>query len=89
MVDVEGFVHPPAGDAPSGLYNPLPSPVRICDTRAGDPLGLTGANAQCLGERISGGGAIAVQVAGINGVPNPRRRWSWTPPTSIQPPLGS
>jgi len=70
VVDVEGFVHPPAGDAPSGLYNPLPSPVRICDTRAGDPSGLTGANAQCLGERISGGGAIAVQVAGINGVPN-------------------
>ena len=38
VVDVEGYVAPTAsGGSGAGLYNPLSSPVRICDTRTGNP----------------------------------------------------
>ena len=33
----------------AGLYNPLATPARICDTRPGNPSGLTGGDAQCNG----------------------------------------
>ncbi len=65
-----------AGGGGAGLYNALPTPARICDTRAGNPSGLSGGDAQCNGgasnpgERIgSAGGTISVQVTGNAGIP--------------------
>ena len=48
-VDLQGYVSP-TGLAGAGLYNPLATPARICDTRAGNPSGLTGGAAQCRGD---------------------------------------
>ena len=73
VVDLEGYVTPvPEGGA--GLYNALPSPVRICDTRAGNPSGLSGGDAQCngvadAGKRLAAGGVLDVTVDGDGGVP--------------------
>ena len=53
---------------PSGPYSPL-NPVRICDTRAGNPSGLSGAAAQCAGDTLPAGGARSIDVAGEFGVP--------------------
>jgi hypothetical protein len=76
VVDVEGYVSATASSgAGAGLYNPLPAPVRICDTRAANFSSLSGGNAQCngtgnVGERLGAGGTISVQVAGLDGVPS-------------------
>ncbi|MHB1486851.1 MAG: fibronectin type III domain-containing protein [Acidimicrobiales bacterium] len=68
VVDVEGYVGPASSGA--GLYNPL-VPSRICDTRAGNPSGLSGAAGQCSALGALGGGkSMDVQVAGIGGVPS-------------------
>ena len=63
VVDLEGYV---SGTAPvgagSGLYDPLPSPLRICDTRANN--GLAGLAGQCNGRAIAAGGHhVSVSVA--------------------------
>jgi hypothetical protein len=72
VVDVEGYASPtPAAGIGSGLYSPLPAPVRICDTRAGDPSMLDVAPVnQCNGTNNTGttlgaGGTRNVQVTGI------------------------
>jgi len=72
IVDVEGYVSPTAVDGSgSGLYNALASPVRICDTRAGNPSGLNSApNNQCNGRTLEAGGVIPVNVGGWNGIPS-------------------
>lgn len=67
VVDVEGYVLP-AGSGGS-LYNPLPGPVRVCDTRTGNPSGLSGTAAQCGGQRLAAGTTKSVTVAGAFGVP--------------------
>ena len=59
------FVAPVPPGAP---FSPL-APVRICDTRAGNPSGLTGAAAQCNGHTIAAAGTRVVNVAGSFGVP--------------------
>lgn len=63
---------PPAGPAsataPTG-YTPE-TPVRICDTRAGNPSQLSGAEAQCNGETLASGTPLNVNVAGLAGVPS-------------------
>jgi hypothetical protein len=78
VVDVEGYTGPSAlGGAGAGLYKALPSPARICDTRAGNPSNLTQAPFnQCnggtgnRGETLAAGGSLPVQVAGVNdGIP--------------------
>ncbi len=77
VVDVEGYTGPSAsGGAGAGLYNALPSPARICDTRAGNPSNLTGAPLnQCNGTgnrgmTLAAGGSVNVAVAGVNdGIP--------------------
>jgi hypothetical protein len=76
VVDVEGYASPtPAAGLGSGLYNPLPAPVRICDTRAGDPSMLDSAPVnQCNGANNTGttlgaGGTRNVQVTGIGAIP--------------------
>ena len=69
IVDVEGYVGPASAGSTAGLYNPLP-PSRICDTRAGNPSGLSGGAAQCNGQSIQSGVARDVNVAGLGGVPS-------------------
>jgi hypothetical protein len=76
VVDVEGYASPtPAAGIGSGLYNPLPAPVRICDTRAGNPSTLVSAPVnQCNGTNNTGttlgaGGTRNVQVTGSGGIP--------------------
>ena len=51
-----------------GTYTPL-TPTRICDTRAGNPSGLSGSAAQCDGKTLAANTPMAVQVEGIGGVP--------------------
>ena len=68
IVDVEGYVGPATSGA--GLFNALP-PARICDTRAGNPSGLSGTEAQCNADgALSAGGTMTIQVAGVGGVPS-------------------
>ncbi len=69
VVDVEGFVGPASGSSTAGLYEPL-SPARICDTRSGNPSGLSGVDAQCNGQSFQGGVARTVQVEGAGNVPS-------------------
>ena len=73
VVDLEGYVTPTL-EAGAGLYNPLAGPARICDTRAGNPSGLSGGAAQCdgtanAGERLRAGGVLDVTVEGDGDVP--------------------
>jgi hypothetical protein len=70
VVDVEGYVAPTAsGGSGAGLYNPLSSPVRICDTRTGNPSGLSAPNNQCAGMTLAASGILPVKVANTNGIP--------------------
>jgi hypothetical protein len=75
VVDLEGYVAPTAlGGTGAGLYNPLSSTARICDTRPGNPSHLSGSDAQCngvagAGERLKAAGTLDVQVATNNGIP--------------------
>ena len=67
-----GTVTPPVSQVP-GPYTAL-APVRICDTRAGNPSGLTGPAAQCngtanAGTRLVAGTPLTIDVAGDFGVP--------------------
>jgi hypothetical protein len=63
------FISPPA----SGVYVPL-APVRICDTRPGNPSHLTGSAAQCsngtAGTTLAANGTVSFGVAGAFGVPS-------------------
>ena len=56
-----------------GVYVPL-APVRVCDTRAGNPSHLSGAAAQCsngtTGETLAANGTVSFSVAGNFGVPS-------------------
>ena len=72
-VDLEGYVTPGTNGG-AGLYNPLATPARICDTRAGNPSGLTGGADQCAGTanagtRLAASGVLNVTVDGNGGVP--------------------
>ena len=49
----------------AATYNPL-TPYRICDTRAGNPSGLSGTDAQCQGNTLGVGGMMTIQVSGTN-----------------------
>jgi hypothetical protein len=75
VVDLEGYTAPTAsGGAGAGLYDPLATPARLCDTRAGNPSLLTGGDGQCngasgAGERLSAWGNISVKVATNNAIP--------------------
>jgi hypothetical protein len=67
VVDVEGYVSPTAlGGVGSGLYNPLPGPARICDSRAASSFSPMN---PCTGNAITPGGTIPVQVTGANTIP--------------------
>jgi hypothetical protein len=62
------FIYTVGGVDPTG-YTPL-APVRICDTRSGNPSNLSGAEAQCNGRALSAGTPLVVNVAGLPGVPS-------------------
>ncbi len=83
IVDVDGYVSNGGsstagtggspGSAPGGLTAGElfgePAPVRICDTRPGNPSGLAGAAMQCNGHTLSTGGVLSVQATGLAGIP--------------------
>ncbi len=75
VVDLEGYVAPTAaGGSGAGLYMPLASPARLCDTRAANPSGLVGGDAQCngvanAGTRLAAGATHNVVVANNNAIP--------------------
>ncbi|EQD29128.1 hypothetical protein B1A_20867, partial [mine drainage metagenome] len=59
----------PSAPASSGyLYNPV-SPVRVCDTRKGNPSGLSGLQAQCNSDTPRAGTSFGVTIAGVGGIP--------------------
>ena len=72
-VDLQGYVRPGATGA--GLYNPLSTPARICDTRAANPSKLISPATQCNGGAGNPGDSLKVdtpypvQVTGDGGVP--------------------
>lgn len=69
VVDVEGYYVQNAVPG-EGLYNPLPSPQRVCDTRQGNPSGLSGERlSQCEGKLPAPGTSLQVQLAGLGGIP--------------------
>jgi len=69
IVDVEGYYGP--GVAGAGLYNALSTPARICDTRAGNPSGLSGSTlSQCQGLAPTPGNSLTVGVDGLGGIPS-------------------
>lgn len=72
-VDVEGYVAPEGssrGPSSGALYEALPSPSRICDTRSGNPSNLSGEAAQCEGNTLSPNTPLQVQVSGLAGIPS-------------------
>ncbi len=70
IVDIEGYYAPSSAKG-AGLYNPLSSPERICDTRQGNPSDLSGeVLSQCEGKAPLPGSSLSVQVAGLGGVPS-------------------
>jgi hypothetical protein len=69
VVDLEGYAGPPT-TAGEGLYNPLATPARICDTRAGNPSGLSPPDTQCDGDPLAAGTPFSVQVEGDGAVPS-------------------
>ncbi len=66
IVDVSGYF----SDATTGNYLVPISPVRICDTRPGNPSGLTGIDAQCNGDTLNPRSQLKVKVAGAGGLPS-------------------
>ncbi len=63
VIDVEGYVSAPATPG-EGLYDQLPAPTRICDTRTASPAN------QCTGKTLGPGSSLAVQVTGLAGIPS-------------------
>ena len=64
-----GLVHGGGGSAGDN-FSAETSPVRICDTRTGNPSGLSGAGAQCNGDSLTGAATLTLNVAGLANVPN-------------------
>ncbi len=63
LVDVAGYV-----SATGASYTPI-SPLRVCDTRTGNPSNLTGASAQCNGKTLSPNTPLSVSIAGSGLLP--------------------
>ncbi len=78
VVDVAGYFS--SGGSTPGSYFSGFSPTRICDTRTGNPSGLSGTQAQCNGLTIAAGGSLTIQVAGVGGIPSEN---SPTPPVAV------
>ena len=70
-IDVEGYITDASNPAATGsVLVPAATPARICDTRPGNPSGLSGAAlSNCAGKTLSATSPLDVQVSGIGGVP--------------------
>ncbi len=62
VIDVQGYVAAPTVTG-LGLYQPLPLPTRVCDTRLGQPAN------QCTGKTLGPDGTLQIQLTGLAGVP--------------------
>ncbi len=68
-IDAVGYVTGPDSSASSQLAT-TPTPVRICDTRPGNPSGLSGTPlSQCEGRALGPNGSLSIEVTGLGGVP--------------------
>jgi hypothetical protein len=67
VVDVSGYYSAAGGSG--ATFTTETAPVRICDTRAGNPSQLSGSANQCNGKTIDSSGNLTLQVAGLAGVP--------------------
>lgn len=76
VIDLEGYVTTTSAGG-AGLYNALPTPARICDTRGSNPSNLTGGDTQCNPNTAKGspdspvgpGNPLTITVDGNGGVP--------------------
>ncbi len=70
-VDVEGYITDSSNPSATGsVIVPAATPVRICDTRLGNPSELSGAAlSNCEGKTLNAGATLSIQAAGIGGVP--------------------
>ena len=76
VIDLEGYVTTTSTGG-AGLYNALPTPARICDTRGSNPSNLTGGDTQCNADTAKGspdnlvgpGNPLTITVNGNGGVP--------------------
>ncbi|MGH3745046.1 MAG: family 43 glycosylhydrolase, partial [Mycobacteriales bacterium] len=64
IVDVSGYY-----TGSGATSSAAPSPVRVCDTRPGNPSHLAGDAAQCNGQTLGPAGTLSVRVRGVAGVP--------------------
>ncbi|MHB8262886.1 MAG: S53 family peptidase [Acidimicrobiales bacterium] len=69
VLDVSGYFTGSSSTA-SGSDTVAMSPVRICDTRSGNPSDLSGSQAQCNGHTLASGKELSVKVLGVGGVPS-------------------
>ena len=75
VVDVSGYYS--ALDGTGAQFSAEAAPVRICDTRPGNPSSLTGTANQCDNTMLGQGGTDTLQVDGLAGIPPaPRPPWS-------------
>ncbi len=63
LVDVAGYV-----STTGASYTPI-SPLRVCDTRTGNPSNLTGASAQCNGKTLSPNTPLGISLTGTGLLP--------------------
>jgi hypothetical protein len=70
-IDVEGYVTDASNPSIMGaVMVASPTPVRICDTRPGNPSGLSGAAlVNCEGKAMLAGSTMSIQATGLGGVP--------------------
>ena len=71
VVDVSGYYSAAGWDRRP--FSAEPAPVRICDTRPGNPSGLSGGADQCDGRTLGPAGSDTIQVTGLAGVPSDAR----------------
>ncbi|MCL4434661.1 MAG: S53 family peptidase [Actinobacteria bacterium] len=69
VLDVYGYFTG-ASSTTGGADGVAINPVRICDTRSGNPSNLSGSQAQCNGHTLASDKEIAVKVLGVGGVPS-------------------
>jgi hypothetical protein len=74
IVDISGYYTAPNATLNGAIFTPEPAPLRVCDTRVGNPSGLSGPAAQCNGPSNQGmalgpGKTVTVQIGSQFGVP--------------------
>jgi hypothetical protein len=68
VVDISGY-YSAAGGTGSRFTTEV-APARICDTRSGNPSGLTGSATQCDGKTVGTNSFLTLNVTGLAGVPS-------------------